>query len=384
MEATDLDRIRPFLASLGRTPTPADVAEAMRAEHLLVSDAALMAAVEALRRESLGAGALDPLLHTPGVTDVLVNGPDQVWVDRGAGLEPAGISFESEAEVRRLATRLAAAVGRRLDDGVPFVDGRLADGTRLHAVLAPIAAPGTCISLRVPSRHRLTLADWIANGALPERGATLLRMLIAARRAFLISGGTGTGKTTLLATLLGLVPPHERLLIVEDSRELQPDHPHCVRLEARHPNAEGTGGITLTDLVRQGLRMRPDRLVLGEVRGAELRDLLIAMNTGHEGGCGTLHANSADDVPARLEALGALGGLDRAAVHAQAAAALDVVIHLQRDVGPRGLGRRRVATIAIVTRRRELVEVVPAVEFDAAGGARPGPGVRDLERMLTR
>ncbi|WP_026927896.1 TadA family conjugal transfer-associated ATPase [Granulicoccus phenolivorans] len=384
MEGTDLARIRPFLATLGRTPTPADVAEAMRAEHLLVSDAALMAAVEALRRESLGAGALDPLLHTPGVTDVLVNGPDQVWVDRGAGLEPAGITFESEAEVRRLATRLAAAVGRRLDDGVPYVDGRLADGTRLHAVLAPIAAPGTCVSLRVPSRHRLSLADWVANGALPERGAILLRMLVAARRAFLISGGTGTGKTTLLATLLGLVPPHERLLIVEDSRELQPDHPHCVRLEARHPNAEGAGGITLTDLVRQALRMRPDRLVLGEVRGAELRDLLIAMNTGHEGGCGTVHANSADDVPARLEALGALGGLDRAAVHAQAAAALDVVVHLQRDRAAHGQGRRRVATIATVQRRRDLVEVVPAVEFDAAGGARPGPGLADLERLLTR
>lgn len=166
---------------------------------------------------------------------------------------------------------------RVLDDGAPHVDARLADGTRLHAILAPLAAPGTCLSLRVPARRRFSLTDWVAAGSLPEDGRLLLDRLVRARVAFMVSGGTGTGKTTLLAALLACVPPQERLLIVEDSRELDPAHPHCIRLEARAANAEGAGRITLTDLVRQALRMRPDRIVLGEVRGAELCDLLMAM-----------------------------------------------------------------------------------------------------------
>ena len=182
---------------------------------------------------------------------------------------------------------------------------RLADGTRLHAVLSTIADPGTCLSLRVPAQRSFAIADWVVNGSITEPMAALLRALMASRAAFLVSGGTGSGKTTLLAGLLGLVPAGQRLLIVEDSRELAPDHPHCVRLECRAPNSEGAGAITMTDLVRQALRMRPDRLVLGEVRGGELCDLLTALNTGHEGGCGTVHANSVRDV--RVGRLGTRG-----------------------------------------------------------------------------
>lgn len=330
-----LEAIRPRLATLDRPPTPHDVAAALRAEGHLVSDASVLEAVSALRRESTGAGDLDGLLEVPGVTDVLVNGPDAVWVDRGRGLEPTDLTFPDDESVRALAVRLAASVGRRLDDAQPWVDARLPDGTRLHAVLSPLAWPGTCISLRVPARRRLALSDFVDLGSLPQAGAELLAGMVARRLAFLVSGGTGTGKTTLLGALLGCVPPDERIVVVEDSRELQPDHAHVVHLEGRPANAEGRGAIPLTVLVRQSLRMRPDRVVVGEVRGGEVVDLLAALNTGHEGGCGTIHANSAAHVPARLEALAAMAGLGREALHAQAAAALHAVVHVRRE------GRRR-------------------------------------------
>jgi pilus assembly protein CpaF len=277
--------------------------------------------------------------------------------------------------------RLAASVGRRLDDGSPFVDARLPGGVRVHAVLPCVADTGTCISLRVPNRQRLSLADWVASGSLPGRGAELLAGLVAARRAFLVSGGTGSGKTTLLGALLGLVPQDERIVIAEDSRELQPDHPHCLRLECRPPNAEGAGAVTLTDLVRQALRMRPDRLVVGEVRGAELADLLSALNTGHEGGCGTVHANSAGDVPARLEALAALGGLGRDALHAQLGAALQVLVHVRRLSD----GRRWVDELRMV--RPDPASgrclTVPAVRFHPGAADQRGEGYAELCRTVS-
>lgn len=377
----DLEPIRVQLAALGRPYTPADVAVAMRTEGHVVSDAALFATVEALRRDSIGAGRLDPLLKLPGVTDVLVNGADQVFIDRGEGMEPTGVRFDHEQDVRKLAQRLAASVGRRLDEASPFVDARLADGTRVHAVLSTLADPGTCLSLRIPARRSFSLDDCVASGSVTPGAAQVLEQLIQAKLAFLISGGTGSGKTTLLAALLGLVPAGERLVIVEDSRELSPDHPHLVRLEGRPANAEGAGAVTLTDLVRQSLRMRPDRLVVGEVRGAEICDLLAAMNTGHEGGCGTVHANSAADVPARLEALAAVGGMSRDALHAQVASALHVVLHISR--GPDG--RRRVGEIYVVVRGHDgRVETQNALTFDRDGNTRVGPGAARLEGLLSR
>jgi pilus assembly protein CpaF len=382
VDPVDLDPLRARLAAVGRPPTPADVAAAMRAEGLMVSDATLIETVEALRRHSVGAGPLDPLLHEPGVTDILVNGPDRVYVERGAGLELTGLRFAHDGEVRQLAQRLAASVGRRLDDAVPFVDARLADGSRIHAVLGSLADPGTCISLRVPAPRSFSLDDCVRSGSLSTGGAELLRRVVAARLAFLVSGGTGSGKTTLLGSLLALAPAQERIVIVEDSRELAPNHSHVVRLEARPPNAERTGAITLTDLVRQSLRMRPDRLVVGEVRGAEICDLLMALNTGHEGGCGTVHANSAADIPARLEALAALGGMTRAALHAQLSSALQVVIHLIRD----GEGLRRVSEISVLLRDpvSGLVRAEQAVQFTGDGRAVRGPGGAQLERLLDR
>ncbi|MFC5185799.1 TadA family conjugal transfer-associated ATPase [Actinomadura harenae] len=288
MNGTFSEAVRGRLAEGGIEPTAGRVAAALRAEERLLGDREVLALADELRAEFVGAGPLEPLLRIPEVTDVLVNGPGEVWVDAGAGLVRTTTGFADEATLRRLAQRLTAAAGRRLDDASPYADARLPGGVRLHAVLPPVAPNGTCLSLRLPRRRAFTLDELVASATVPPEGAVLLGALVKARVAFLISGGTGTGKTTLLSCLLGLADPSERLLLVEDSAELSPDHPHVVRLETRPPNVEGAGGVTLHQLVRQALRMRPDRLVVGEVRGAEVVDLLGALNTGHEGGCGKL------------------------------------------------------------------------------------------------
>ncbi|MGH3447303.1 MAG: TadA family conjugal transfer-associated ATPase [Nocardioidaceae bacterium] len=374
-----LDRVRSRLADESAEATPAKVAEVLRGEGRLVGDAAVLDVVDALRRDIVGAGPLETLLRIDGVTDVLVNGPDEVYVDDGDGLRRTEVRFADDDAVRRLAQRLASSAGRRLDDAAPFVDVRLRDGTRFHAVLSPLARPGTCLSLRVPARRAMTMADLVQAGAVSQSGGDLLLSLVRARVAFLISGGTGCGKTTLLAALLSYVDRRERVVIVEDASELRPDHPHVVSMESRQSNVEGVGEIPLRTLVRQALRMRPDRLVVGEVRGAEVVDLLAAMNTGHEGGCGTLHANAAADVPARLEALGVAAGLPREAVHAQIASAVHAVVHLRRGLD----GVRRISEVSAVTRGPEgLVQAVPAVTFKGAGEPSVGPGAAQLESLL--
>jgi pilus assembly protein CpaF len=367
-----VDRVRTRLATPPVRVDMQAILAALRAEGCMLDGRDLRAAAHQVRSELTGAGVLDRYLADPEVTDVLVNGPREVWVDRGHGLQRArDVKFTDEPSVRRLAQRLAHTAGRRLDDARPWTDARLPQGVRLHAVLPPVAVGCTLISLRVSRPRPFTLEELVASGSLTNWGAGLLQALVRARVAYLVSGGTGTGKTTLLAALLGLVPSSERLVVVEDSAELQPDHPHLVRLEGRPPNQEGAGGIDLRDLVRQALRMRPDRLVVGEVRGSEVLDLLAALNTGHEGGCGTVHANAASDVPARLEALAATAGLGRAALHSQLAAALDAVVHLVREPG----GQRRVAEVCVLERGAEgLVTALPAVRFPAAGGQEPGPG----------
>ena len=373
-----IDRVRTRLVADGRVPTSADVARALRADGVLLGTEVLLAEAERLHGELAGAGPLTALLRDPRVTDVLVTGPREVWVDRGAGVERVEVSFADDDAVRRLAQRLAAACGRRLDDSSPYVDARLPDGTRVHAVLAPVAVSGTCLSLRVPRSTAFTLIDLVEAGSLPEEAVPWIRAVVDARLAVLITGGTGTGKTTWLSMLLGLCDPKERIVVVEDSAELAPDHPHVVRLEARPPNLEGAGAITMRDLVRQSLRMRPDRIVVGEVRGAEIVDLLAALNTGHEGGCATVHANTAHDVPARLESLALAAGLDRAAVHAQIAAGLDVVIHLARDRD----GRRRWRSVSVAERRRGWTELVDALTWSGPGSPiEVGPG---LERLASR
>jgi pilus assembly protein CpaF len=387
MSASLIDRVRERLAAEAAPLHPTVVAAAIRAESGgVLGDTEVLTNLRVLQTELTGAGPLEPLLCAPGTTDVLVTAPDAVWVDDGAGLRRSAVRFPDEAAVRRLAQRLALAAGRRLDEAQPWVDGQLHGvGTgeftvRLHAVLPPVSTAGTCLSLRVLRPASQDLPALVAAGTLTEQAAALLRDIIDARLSFLVSGGTGAGKTTLLAAALGAVSAKERIVCVEDAAELAPRHPHVVNLVARCANVEGVGEVTVRDLVRQALRMRPDRIVVGEVRGAEVVDLLAAMNTGHDGGAGTVHANRPAEVPARFEALGALGGLNRTALHSQLAAAVQAVVHVSRD----GAGVRRLIEIATVqTTEDGHVVCIPAWRLD--GGRTDGaPALRRLLESRSR
>lgn len=371
--------VRHRLAAEGGPVTGARVSAALRDSGRVLGSAALAELDGVVRAEILGAGPLQALLDDPQVTDVLVNGPRDVWVERGGSLRQVDVDLGDAARVRGLAVRLAAAAGQRLDDARPAADARLPDGTRLHAVLPPVADGCTLLSLRVLRHRAFTLDDLVRDGTVPAGADGVLRALVASRSNLLVSGATGTGKTTLLSTLLSLADPGERIVLVEEAGELAPRHPHVVRLLARRPNVEGAGGIDLGDLVRESLRMRPDRVVLGECRGAEVRDVLSALNTGHDGGCTTVHANAATDVPARLEALGALAGLPREALAAQAASAIHAVLHLGRD-----RGRRRLTEIATVGRDQARGSLVVRTALAAAPDGRVvvGPGWAELAARL--
>lgn len=351
------------------------VARLLRAQGRVAGAVELLRLTAQLRDHVHGLGPLQDLA-TPGVTDILVNPDGSVWAEDARGLHRTGVRLDAE-QARSLAVRLATAGGRRLDDASPCADAHLPDGTRLHAVLPPLSTGGTLISLRRPARTRFGLEDLERHGTLTPPARRVLEATIAARAAFVISGGTGTGKTTLLSAMLSAADPSERIVIVEDARELDPDHPHVVHLQARHANAEGAGAVDLAALVRQCLRMRPDRVVVGECRGAEVRELLQALNTGHEGGCGTLHANTARDVPARLEALGALGGLDPAALATQAVSALDLVLHLARR------GTRRTLDHVAVLDRDAHGALRAQLAVDVSGPRPvPGPGLEALCRRI--
>jgi pilus assembly protein CpaF len=373
-------RVTERLALAGEAPTAAAVTAALRHEGAVLGGPGVLALVAEVRSELTGFGPLERLLADPEVSDVLVNGPGEVWVDRGEGASRVDVRFRDEAAVRRLAQRLAASAGRRLDVARPTVDARLAGGVRLHAVLPPVSPAGTLLSLRVARRRTFTLAELVARGTVPAGLDRVLDDLVRARVSFLVTGGTGTGKTTLLATLLSQVPARERMVLVEDSGELVPTHPHVVRLEARTANVEGVGAVDLRALVREALRMRPDRLVVGEVRGGEVVELLAALNTGHDGGAGTVHASSAAALPARLEALALAAGLPREALHSQLAAGVQAVLHLVRTPG----GGRRLREVGCVLRDRDgLSRVVPALRVTGSGRLEQGPAAAALTTLLT-
>ena len=362
----------------GRAPTHGLVAQVLDGEAVVLGETGALRARVELAAQVLGAGPLEPLLADPRVTDVLVNAGSGVWVDRGDGLTRTDCEVGDEAAVRRLAVRLAGIAGRRLDDTSPYVDGLLPGGVRLHAVLPPIAVEGSHISLRVPRRVTPSLVELARWGTFSAGWLRVLQALVSRRRSFVVSGGTGSGKTTLLGALLGEVEGCERLVIVEDVAELAIAHPHVVRLQSRPANVEGRGEIGLTSLVRQSLRMRPDRLVVGEVRGAEVREMLAALNTGHEGGCSTLHANTGADVVARFEALGALAGLAPTAVHAQLMSAVQVVVHVRRSSG-----RRFVDTVAVLAQGPDgRPEVRSALTRGTDGQTVVGTAWPVLARML--
>ena len=284
-------------------------------------------------------GPLSSFVSDAAVTDVFVNGPTEVWVDRGHGAIRQELALFDEGMLRDLAVRLIGLGGRHIDESTPCVDVRLHDGIRIHAVLPPISIDGTLLSIRLPRVQRLGLDDLAATGFFSTVDFETVSELVSQRQNLLITGAGGSGKTTLLAALLSSAAPGDRIIAIEDVGELRVAHPHFVSLEARQANLEGAGQVGLERLVREALRMRPDRLVLGECRGAEIRELLAALNTGHDGGAGTLHANSLDDVPARIEALGALAGLSPTAIARQTVSAIGTVLHLERDRDTRRLAQ---------------------------------------------
>ena len=370
-----LDLVREDLV---RDPGSVDVpriSRLLRSRGRVMGAAAVLELTASLRDHIEGLGPLQSLV-VPGVTDLLLNPDGTVWVEDAGGMRPAGMHL-GPAQARELAVRLATAGGRRLDDAVPWADAHLPSGIRFHAVLPPLSPGGAILSLRLPGTERFTLEDLERAGAIDDALREVLSAIIRSRVPFLVTGGTGTGKSTLLAAMLAEVPAGERLIVVEDVLELEIDHPHVVHLQSRHANSEGAGAVDLTALVRQSLRMRPDRIVLGECRGAEIRELLQALNTGHDGGCGTVHANTAADVPARLEALGALGGLDRAALASQVTSALELVLHLGRRDGV-----RRLEEVSLLRRGPDgMLHAVAALDA-RSGRLREGPAAGELAERL--
>jgi pilus assembly protein CpaF len=314
--------------------------ELVRADGLLLDPADARRLIAGVVDDTVGIGPLDPLLRDRGVTEVIANGHSQVYTERGGRLVREPVAFRDEEHLRQVIDRVVSSVGRRVDESSPMVDARLPDGSRVNAVLPPVAVDGPLLTIRKFSRRPLDVADLIASGSLTRAQAELLGRCVRGRLNVVVSGGTGTGKTTLLNALAGFIDPSERIVTVEDAAELRLPQPHVARLESRPPNVEGRGEVTLRALVRNALRMRPDRIVVGEVRGGEALDMLQAMNTGHDGSLTTVHASSPADAVRRIETMALMAGLDlpHVAVREQVAAAVDVIVHLVRE----GDGSRRV------------------------------------------
>ena len=290
--------------------------------------------------DACGMGPLEPLLRDPQVTEVIANGPGEVYTERDGRLGREPVAFRDEQHLRHVIDRVVSSVGRRVDESSPMVDARLPDGSRVNAVLPPLAVDGPLLTIRRFSRRPLAVADLVAGGSLTGAQADLLEAALRGRVNTVISGGTGSGKTTLLNALAGLLDPGERIVTVEDAAELRLALPHVVRLEARPANLEGRGEVTVRALVRNALRMRPDRIVVGEVRGGEALDMLQAMNTGHDGSLTTVHASTPEDALRRIVTMALMGGVElpHAVVREQVAAAVDVVVHVARGAD----GSRRV------------------------------------------
>ncbi|MBI5310088.1 MAG: CpaF family protein [Actinobacteria bacterium] len=296
---------------------------------------------------SVGFGQLEPLLADPGVDEIMVNGCDSVWVERCGALERADVSFESLVELENLIERMIAPLGRRVDEASPICDARLPDGSRVNVVIPPLALNGPLLTIRRFRHGRLNRRELVANGTLSDRALGFLGGCVRDRVSMLVSGGTGSGKTTTLNVLSGFIPAGERIVTIEDAAELRLRQGHVARLEARPPNVEGRGEVTIRSLVKTALRMRPDRIVVGEVRGGEALDMLAAMNTGHDGGLTTVHANSPAGALARVETLAMMAGVEvpYAAVRRMTGSAIELVVHQARV---RGGGRRVVAIAEVV------------------------------------
>ncbi|MEZ5075119.1 MAG: CpaF family protein [Solirubrobacterales bacterium] len=336
---------------------------------LVADDAALLSeagrdrVAERLLRETVGLGPLEELLRDPLVEEVLVNGHEEVWIERGGELSRAEVGFEDEEGLRDVIERVLGPIGRRVDELSPMADGRLPDGSRVNVIIPPLAVDGPAVSIRRFAGIRPEPAELVARGTFDEELRMLLAGAVRDRRNLIVSGGTGSGKTTVLNALSSFIAAGERVITIEDAAELRLAQPHVVRLESRPAGIEGTGEVTIRDLVRNALRMRPDRIVIGEVRGAEAMDLLVALNTGHRGALSTVHANGPADALRRLETLAMMAGLGvpHEVVSEQLANAIELVLHLERDGS-----ERRAVELCEVTR----VAGTPAVRaiWERRGG----------------
>jgi pilus assembly protein CpaF len=364
---TIAERLRARLVAEARDERDGEVESRIRA--LVEREAALLgeedraALARLVAERSFGLGPLEPLLGDPAVDEVMVNGPGAVWVERAGRLEATAVRFEDGAQLRHAIERILAPLGRRVDEAEPLVDARLPDGSRVNVIIPPLALDGPVLTIRRFRRRGFSPEELVARGTLTAPLADFLRRGVLARANLLISGGTGSGKTTTLNALSRFIPDGERIVTIEDAAELRLQQRHVVRLEARPANVEGRGEVTIRRLVRNALRMRPDRIVVGEVRGAEALDMLAAMSSGHDGGLSTVHAGSAEEALRRLETLALMAdvALPLAAVREQVAGAIDLVVHQRRERD----GERRVVAVA------EVVRVAGGV------GAREIYGLRD-------
>ena len=347
------------------------------AESLLVSEAMPLSAMEReklvseVQHELFGLGPLEPLLADPGISDILVNGPDSIYIERRGKLEVTNVAFKDNEHLMRVIERIVSSVGRRIDESSPMVDARLQDGSRVNAIIPPLSIDGPVLSIRRFGAEPLRMATLIENCALTKDIAEMLEMCVRARLNVVISGGTGAGKTTLLNALSAYIPEDERIVTIEDSAELQLQQPHVVRLETRPPNIESRGEVTQRDLVRNALRMRPDRIVIGEVRGGEAIDMLQAMNTGHDGSLTTIHANTPRDALSRLETMIQMTGmrLGERAMRQQVAAAVDIVLQVARLSD----GSRRITSISEITGMEgETITMQEIFQFERTGVDREG------------
>jgi pilus assembly protein CpaF len=361
----------------GDRPLDDEVRSLVEAEAGRLPEAERSALHERVVLLATGLGPLEPVLSDAAVDEVMVNGPGSVYVERAGHIEPTGVTFDSDTELMHAIERVLAPLGRRVDEASPLCDARLPDGSRVNVVIRPLSLGGPCLTIRRFRREGFSLRDLVANATLPSDLAELLALCVAARASILVSGGTGSGKTTTLGALSGAIPGEERIVTIEDAAELRLRQGHVVRLESRPPNLEGRGEVTIRQLVRNALRMRPDRIVVGEVRGAEALDMLQALNTGHEGSLTTVHANSPSDALRRVETLALMAGvgLPHTAVREQVASALELVIHQARDAE----GRRRVACAAEVVR---VAGGAGTRELYRAGGPVRVPGEGKLAERL--
>ncbi|HTT76445.1 MAG TPA: CpaF family protein [Candidatus Binataceae bacterium] len=346
-ETLDVSRLESLEQNMAAAKVTQAISEILTEEGRLLTEADRLRLVEEIKNELLGLGPLEPLLWDENISDILVNGPNRVYVEREGKLYLTEVRFNDDQHLMLIIDRIVSQVGRRVDEASPMVDARLPDGSRINAIIPPLALDGPSLSIRRFGRTRLQMADLIDRGTLTAEMADFINAMVKARLNILVCGGTGSGKTTMLNCMSAFIPETERIVTIEDSAELMLQQPHVVRLETRPPNVEGKGEVTQRELVKNCLRMRPDRIIVGEARGAEVFDMLQAMSTGHDGSICTLHANTPRDAIARLEMMMLLSGasIPQRAMRQQIASALNIVVHLSRMSD----GIRKVMRISEIT-----------------------------------